>query len=271
VFLLDEHQVVRPGETGTVDVIARHAGELGLDVEHISLHGQFRCGGSETYEQWVLNLLGLDGGQPSNWVGDGLVDLRLADSLEQMEAFLASRQEVGETARLSAGFCWPWSEPRQDGSLVPDVEVGAWRRPWNVKSDRSIGGAPGSAYWATDPAGFGQVGCVYTAQGFEYEWSGVIIGSDLVARDGRLITRRAESKDPALRPATEAEADRLIRNTYKVLLTRGMRGTMIYSTDAETRCYLSRLVHPRRGLEVHYEQIEPGVYQRKERRAEEGR
>ncbi|KUL29197.1 DNA/RNA helicase domain-containing protein [Actinoplanes awajinensis] len=48
--------------------------------------------------------------------------------------------------------------------------------PWNVKSDRSVGDAPGSPFWATDPNGFGQVGCVYTAQGFEYEWSGVIIG-----------------------------------------------------------------------------------------------
>jgi uncharacterized protein len=95
---------------------------------------------------------------------------------------------------------------------------------WNVKSDRSVGEAPGSSYWATDPAGFGQVGCVYTAQGFEYEWSGVIIGPDLVARNGRLMTRRSESRDPELKrrnAADDDEADRLIRNTYKVLLTRG--------------------------------------------------
>lgn len=265
VFLLDEHQVVRPGETGTIDVITRRADELGLTVDIVSLHGQFRCGGSKEYEQWVLNLLGLDGDEPSVWQGDGFVDLRLAESPEQMEAFLAGRQQVGETARLSAGYCWPWSDPRPDGSLVPDVRIGSWARPWNVKSDRAVGDAPGSSYWATDPAGFGQVGCVYTAQGFEYEWSGVVIGPDLVARDGRLVTRRSQSKDPALKgkAATDDEADRLIRNTYKVLLTRGMRGTTIFALDAETREYLAGLIHPRRGLETRYEPIAPGVYERR--------
>ncbi|TMM36056.1 MAG: DUF2075 domain-containing protein [Actinobacteria bacterium] len=266
VFLLDEHQVVRPGETGTVDVIRNHANRLGLTVDIVSLHGQFRCGGSKEYEQWVVRLLGLGSEGPLVWQGDGFVDLRLAGSPEEMEAFLAGRQADGETARLSAGFCWPWSDPRADGSLVPDVQIGSWSRPWNVKSDRSIGEAPGSSYWATDPAGFGQVGCVYTAQGFEYEWSGVIIGPDLVARDGQLVARRDQSRDPALKgkATSDAAADRLIRNTYKVLLTRGMRGTMIYSADAETRAYLSGLVHPVRGLETRYERIAPGVYERRE-------
>ncbi|MEW2380277.1 DUF2075 domain-containing protein [Micromonospora sp. NPDC047812] len=256
VFLLDEHQVVKPGELGSVDVISRYAEKLGLEVEVVSLHDQFRCGGSEVYEQWVLDLLGLDDGEPAVWMGDGRFDLRLADSPEQLESFLATKQAAGETARMSAGYCWPWSEPRPDDTLVPDVQVGDWSRPWNVRSDRSVGDAPGSAFWATDPNGFGQVGCVYTAQGFEYEWSGVIIGPDLVARDGRLVTRRSESKDPAFRSRktlSDAEADRLIRNTYKVLMTRGMRGTLLYSTDPETREWLASLVRVERGLETVYE------------------
>ncbi|WP_225853175.1 DUF2075 domain-containing protein [Micromonospora sp. AMSO1212t] len=257
VFLLDEHQVVKPGELGNVDVISAHARQLNLDVEVVSLHDQFRCGGSEAYEEWVVDLLGLDGGKPSVWAGDGRFDLRLADSPEEMEAFLAAKQAAGETARMSAGYCWPWSDPLPDDSLVPDVRIGGWSRPWNVKSDRSVGDAPGSAFWATDPHGFGQVGCVYTAQGFEYEWSGVILGPDLVARDGRLVTQRAESKDPAFRSRktlSDAEADRLIRNTYKVLMTRGMRGTVLYSTDNETRAWLGSLIRVERGLETIYEQ-----------------
>jgi uncharacterized protein len=255
VFLLDEHQVVKPGELGSIDVITDHARRLGLEVDLVSLHGQFRCGGSEEYEHWVLSLLGLHEDEPFVWEGDGRFDLRLAASAEQMEAFLATKQQDGETARISAGYCWPWSDPRPDGTLVADVRIGSWTRPWNLKSDRSVGGAPGSAYWATDPAGFGQVGCVYTAQGFEYEWSGVILGPDLIARDGRLVTRRSESKDPAFkskRTVSDFEADRLIRNTYKVLLTRGMRGTVLLSTDPETQEYLAKLVHVRRGLETVY-------------------
>ncbi|WP_406064160.1 DNA/RNA helicase domain-containing protein [Micromonospora sp. NBC_00860] len=256
VFLLDEHQVVKPGELGNVEVISSYAKQLKLDVEVVSLHGQFRCGGSDTYEGWVVDLLGLDDGEPSVWTGDGKVDLRLAESPEEMEAFLASKQVPGVTARMSAGYCWPWSDPRPDDSLVPDVQVGGWSRPWNVKSDRSVGEAPGSAFWATDPNGFGQVGCVYTAQGFEYDWSGVIVGPDLVARDGRLVTRRDMSKDPAFRSrkaVSDAEADLLIRNTYKVLLTRGMKGTIVYSTDPETREYLASMVKVIRPVETVYE------------------
>ncbi|MGN9810228.1 DNA/RNA helicase domain-containing protein [Micromonospora sp. BQ11] len=263
VFLLDEHQVVKPGELGNVEVISAYARQLGLEVEVVSLHDQFRCGGSEAYEQWVLDLLGLDGGEPTVWTGDGRFDLRLAGTPEEMETFLAAKQAVGETARMSAGYCWPWSDPRPDDSLVPDVRVGGWARPWNVKSDRSVGEAPGSAFWATDPNGFGQVGCVYTAQGFEYDWSGVIIGPDLVARNGRLVTRRDESKDPAFRSrksVSDDEADRLIRNTYKVLLTRGMRGTILYSTDPETREFLADLIRIERGLETVYEPVAPGVF-----------
>jgi uncharacterized protein len=256
VFLLDEHQVVKPGELGNIEIITAYARKLNLDVDVVSLHDQFRCGGSEAYEQWVLGLLGLDGDKPGVWAGDGRFDLRVARSPEELEAFLAAKQGAGETARMTAGYCWPWSDPRADDTLVDDVRIGGWSRPWNVKSDRSVGEAPGSPFWATDPAGFGQVGCVYTAQGFEYEWSGVIIGPDLVARDGRLVTRRAECKDPAFRShktVSDDEADRLIRNTYKVLMTRGMRGTILYAVDEETRAFLTDLVRVRRGLETVYE------------------
>ncbi len=83
---------------------------------------------------------------------------------------------------MSAGYCWKWSDAKPGQELPADVVIGDWRRPWNLKSDRSVMGAPPSALWATDPAGFGQVGCVYTAQGFEYDWSGVVFGPDLVWR-----------------------------------------------------------------------------------------
>jgi DUF2075 family protein len=258
VFLLDEHQVVKPGELGNVDIITTYARKMNLEVDLVSLHDQFRCGGSEAYERWVLSLLSLDGQQPAVWEGDGRFDLRIAETPEEMESFLAGKQKAGETARMTAGYCWPWSDPRPDGTLVDDVTVDSWSRPWNVKSDRSVGDAPGSPFWATDPAGFGQIGCVYTAQGFEYEWSGVIIGPDLVARGGRLVTNRDAFKDPNFRSrktVSDDEADRLVRNTYKVLMTRGMRGTILYAVDAETRAFLSGLVSVRHGLETVYQQV----------------
>ncbi|GAA4148231.1 DUF2075 domain-containing protein [Actinomadura keratinilytica] len=243
VFLLDEHQTVRPGEMGSLRQIREHAERKGLAVQHISLDEQFRCGGSRKYEEWVLKLLGLDGGTPEPWEGDENFTVTMADSPHEMEAMLRNRLEDDRSARMTAGFCWPWSDPR-NGALVPDVVIGDWARPWNVKGDRAVGSAPPSPLWASQDGGFEQVGCVYTAQGFEYDWNGVIFGPDLVYRDGRLVTVRSASRDPALRKrdVSDAQADKLIRNTYKVLLTRGMVGTVLYSVDRETQEFLARLV-----------------------------
>jgi hypothetical protein len=171
------------------------------------------------------------------------MQLLVADSPQEMEGFLEARRAEGYGARMSAGYSWRWSpEPKPGAPLPPDVVIGDWARPWNLRGDRSVSGAPPAALWATDPAGFGQVGCVYTAQGFEYDWSGVIIGPDLLWREDRWVIDRAASKDPVFKRSTsDAEVDRLIRNTYKVLLTRGMVGTVVYATDPETREKLREL------------------------------
>jgi hypothetical protein len=238
VFLLDEHQVVRPGEMGTVAEIEAHAVASNLRVHKVSLNDQFRCGGSEEYLLWVLRLLGLEPGDPA-------FSVQVADTPQELEFSLRQKLGAGYGARMAAGFCWPWSDPRPDGSLENDVVIGNWARPWNLKGERAVGGAPPSALWATDPAGFGQVGCVYTAQGFEYDWNGVIIGPDLVWRGDGWVEVRSANKDPDLRNRSrinDVEFGRLIRNIYQVLLTRGMIGTISYSPDQETRDFLHSLV-----------------------------
>jgi hypothetical protein len=245
VFLLDEHQVVRPGELGTVSEIEEHARSFGHAVEKIDLNAHFRCGGSEEYLQWLTRLLGLESGGPMPWPGDPAFQVRVADSPHELEHELRLQLDKGYGARMAAGYCWPWSDPLPDGSLVPDVVIGDWSRPWNLRGDRAVGGAPPSALWATDPAGFGQVGCVYTAQGFKYDWNGVIIGPDLVWRGDHWVAERSATRDPDFRSrktVTDHEFGRLVRNVYKVLLTRGMVGTMIYSPDRETNAFLRSLV-----------------------------
>ncbi|MBM4686363.1 DUF2075 domain-containing protein, partial [Rhodococcus hoagii] len=245
VFLLDEHQIVRPGEMGSLEQIQRHAESLGLEVQHPQLDEQFRCGGSEEYVLWVKRLLGLADGGPVPWKGDPQFTVRVADTPQELEHLLTQQMEDGYGARITAGYCWPWSDARKDGTLVPDVVIEDWARPWNSKSDRRIGDAPPSALWATEDGGFGQVGCVYTAQGFEYDWNGVILGPDLVWRDGRFTTVRAANRDPDFKNSkkvSDARFDKLVRNVYKVLLTRGMVGTVIYSTDEQTRDALRALI-----------------------------
>ncbi|MFJ5738417.1 DNA/RNA helicase domain-containing protein [Streptomyces microflavus] len=243
VFLLDEHQVVRPGEMGTVSEIKAAASKKGLHCRVVPLDSQFRCGGSDAYLRWVVRLLGLEPGGPVVWEPDDKMQLTVVESPQELEAFLDDRRSQGYSARMSAGYCWKWTKEVPPGEALPaDVVIGEWERPWNVFGDRAVAGAPPAALWATDPAGFGQVGCVYTAQGFEYDWSGVIIGPDLVWRNDRWVTDRTASKDPVFKKSNpDADVDRLIRNTYKVLLTRGMIGTVVYSTDAETRHKLRAL------------------------------
>jgi len=155
------------------------------------------------------------------------------------------------TARLSAGFCWRWSDPRPDGTLEPDVKIGEWRMPWNAKANagKLAQGIPKSDYWATDPRGVDQVGCVYTAQGFEYDYAGVIWGRDLVYRPRKGWIGQPEfSQDPILkRGATKDPAafTALVKNTYRVLLTRGLRGCYLYFEDDQTRDFvLSRVEWP---------------------------
>lgn len=246
VFLLDEHQVVRPGEMGSLEQIRRYAKTLGLETQHVHLGEQFRCGGSEEYVQWVKRLLHLGDEKPCQWTGDSRFTVRIADTPQELENLLSLQREQGYSARMTAGYCWPWSNPRKDGALVPDIHIENWSKPWNSKSDRRIGDAPPAPLWATENGGFEQVGCIYTAQGFEFDWNGVIIGPDLVWRDGKFTTVRTANQDPDLRNSTkisDMRFDKLVRNVYKVLLTRGMIGTVIYSTDEETRNALHNLVN----------------------------
>jgi hypothetical protein len=242
VFLIDEHQGVRPYEIGTVTSIEQACARNGAVVRRVDLDGQFRCGGSEIYVGWVEQLLGLRAGGPQPWPGDDTFNLLLADSPEQMEAELLSKIDDGYISRITAGYCWRWSKPRLDGTLVDDVLIGNWSRPWNLRSDKALNGIPPSSLWATEDAGFGQVGCIYTAQGFEYDYGGVIIGDDLVWRDDHWEPSPAASHDPDLRHADNF--DELVRNTYKVLLTRGLLGCIIYSADEETRRMLAGLAIP---------------------------
>jgi len=245
VFLLDQHQVVRPGELGTVAEIEAYAKALGIQTKSVSLNDQFRCGGSAAYINWVERFLGLADGGPVAWEPDGSYTLSIAKSPSELEGFLQKKNDEGFSARMTAGYCWPWSDPTKDGQLVPDVKIGLWSRPWNLKGERAVGGAPPSPLWASDPSGFGQVGCIYTAQGFEYDWNGVIIGPDLVRRGDRWVTQRSENKDPDFKntkKVSDQEFHALVLNVYKVLLTRGMIGTLLYSPDAETNVFLGGLL-----------------------------
>jgi len=241
VFLLDSNQVVRKGETGTPDYIEEEARELGLKVIRVDLDGQFRCGGSRLYETWLNGFLNLDHSEKVTWTKDPNFKVLVAGSPEEIESKLRQFESEGYKSRITAGYCWTWNDPNEDGSLPNDVKIGNWSKPWNVKGDRGVGGYLSGELWAIDPKGFDQIGCVYTAQGFEYDWNAVIFGPDLVWRSGKWVADRSGSKDPAMRGIAPDHFETLVKNTYKVLLTRGLVGTLIFSVDEETQQYFESL------------------------------
>lgn len=246
VFFIDDMQVVRPGEVGSSDLIRSGAAELGVEVVEMELEAQFRCNGSDRFIRWVDTTLDLRRTTQVLWDPSDPFDFDVVDSPAELEAVVRAKASEGLTSRLSAGFCWPWSKPRPDGTLVDDVVLDGWRMPWNAKPDagRLAKGIPKSNYWASDPAGIDQVGCVYTAQGFEYDWAGVIWGRDLVyrPRDG-WVGQPEHSRDSVVRRERDLSAfTRLVKQTYRVLLTRGLQGCAVYFQDAMTRDFvLSRV------------------------------
>ena len=243
VFLLDSNQVVRKGETGTPDYIESEAMSMGLNVIRVDLDGQFRCGGSRLYENWLNGVLNLDHSENISWTKDPNFNVFVAESPEEIESMLKKFESEGYKSRITAGYCWTWNDPNDDGTLPKDVKIGNWSKPWNVKGDRGVGGYLSGELWAIDPKGFDQIGCVYTAQGFEYDWNAVIFGPDLVWRSGEWVADRNGSKDPAMRGIAPEHFETLVKNTYKVLLTRGLVGTLIYSVDEETQEYFKSLLN----------------------------
>jgi hypothetical protein len=247
VFFIDDLQVVRPGEVGSTMMIREAAGRRSVEVREFALSAQFRANGSDSYIQWVDSTLELDRTPQVLWPADDEFEFRVVGSIWELERLIRLQATEGATARLVAGFCWPWSDPDEHGYLVPDVKVADWSMPWNAKvGARRLGpGIPGSDFWATDPAGLDQVGCVYTAQGFEFDRVGVIFGPDLVYRatEGGWIGQPDQSSDRVVRRGVTREAfTQYVKSTYRVLLTRGLRGCYVYFVDAPTRDYvLSRV------------------------------
>ena len=237
VFFIDDRQIVRPDEIGSSRLIAEFAKSHDIRLYECDLTAQFRCNGSDAFINWVNHTLNIEVTANPFWEASNPFEFKIFDSPEALEKAIHAKAAEKASARMSAGFCWKWSDPDSTGNLLDDVVVGDWKRPWDAKpgAGRLAKGIPPAALWAYDPNGIGQVGCVYTAQGFEFDYIGVIIGKDLVYRsDKGWVGVKEESCDTMVKRSKDKFVD-LVKNTYRVLLTRGMKGCYVYFLDDETR------------------------------------
>jgi hypothetical protein len=244
VFFIDDKQIIRPKETGSSDTIRDAAHRFDCRLFEYELTTQFRCAGSEDFVRWVNNTLEVERTPNVLWKNaKSGFDFRILPSPEEVEQEIIRRAGSGESARMTAGYCWPWSKPNLDGTLVEDVVVGDYRRPWNARPDAGHlhPSAPPGTIWAYDPRGIGQVGCIYTAQGFEFDYIGVIFGKDLVYRHELGWVGKSEfSFDKPVKQSGERFTD-LVKSVYRVLLTRGMKGCYVHFMDKETeQFFMSR-------------------------------
>lgn len=243
VFLLDDRQIVRPNEIGSSLLIREQAACSDALLHEYDLEAQFRCAGSETFVGWIDKTLGVretphvlfDQAQESFEFG-------IVSTPGELDRLIREKVDQGSSARLVAGYCWPWSkELGVDGALVDDIRIGDFRRPWNARPDmkRLPRNVPKADYWAYDPAGIDQVGCIYTAQGFEFDYVGVIWGKDLRydPEQGAWTGDATKSSDAPVKRSRDSFLA-LVKNTYRVLLSRGMKGCYVYFEDVETEKFV---------------------------------
>lgn len=245
VFFIDEDQKVTWHDIGKKEEIEKWAKMIGAKVQTLKLESQFRCNGSDGYLSWLDNILGIE--DTANTTLEGIdYDFRVVDSPIELKDLILNKNKINNKARMVAGYCWNWVS-KKDKNLnditIPEYNFGM---KWNLASDGNI--------WIISPESVSEIGCIHTCQGLEVDYVGVIVGNDFVVRKGEVVT------DPSKRAKTDAslkgykkelkenpevankKADEIIKNTYRTLMTRGMKGCYVYFVDKETERYFKNRI-----------------------------
>ena len=245
VFFIDEAQKVTWADVGEISMIEEQAMLAGALVERLELTSQFRCGGSDDYMSWLDETLGIRA-ETAHYFSKDKFDFQIFDSPVELHMTIREKNKLNNKSRVVAGYCWDWIS--KDNPKLSDITIDkfGYKATWNLTSDGSE--------WIISPKSVDEVGCIHTCQGLEVDYIGVIIGRDLIAIDGLLKT------DPSARAKTDkslagykkelkedpisaqTKADEIIRNTYRTLMSRGMKGCYIYFVDPATAEHFKKLL-----------------------------
>lgn len=241
IFFIDESQQVTIDDVGSKETIKRFARQKGAEIIECELPSQFRCNGSDGYIAWLDDMLGIRD-TANKTLTQQEFEFQVFDDPIALHNAIVQRNGNNK-ARVVAGYCWPWTTKKKDPTGF-DIVIGDYKRRWNLEDDGSL--------WIMKPNSIEEVGCIHTCQGLELEYVGVIIGPDLIVRDGQVITQpnKRASQDKTIRGhktrlkqtpnETTRQLDLIIKNTYRTLMTRGMKGCYVFSEDEETRAYFRR-------------------------------
>ena len=246
IFFVDEDQRVTLKDIGSKQEVELWARKAGAKVHYLELSSQFRCNGSDGYLAWLDNLLNIR--ETANL---DLLDLNyhfeLMDNPNELRDRIIAYNTKRNRARMVAGYCWPWNSKKNKQAMdivLPEYNFGM---QWNLTQDGML--------WIISPESVHQIGCIHTCQGLEVDYVGVIIGPDLVIRNGQwqCQSKYRASSDKSVHGLKSMlknnpqqgkyMEDLIIKNTYRTLMTRGMKGCLVYSTDAETRAWLKGRVN----------------------------
>lgn len=245
IFFIDEDQRVTIKDIGTREEIVKWANRAKAEVVTLELESQFRCNGSDGYLAWLDNFLEIRKTANTD-LNDINYHFEVVDDPNILREKITAYNKVNNRARLVAGYCWPWNSKKNKKAMdivMPEFNFGM---QWNLTEDGML--------WIISPNSIDQVGCIHTCQGLEVDYIGVIMGDDLVIRNGRWVCqsdRRARSdksvhglKKLLGNNHTEGSqlAELVIKNTYRTLMTRGMKGCLLFSSDPETREWLSQVM-----------------------------
>lgn len=260
IFFIDEDQRITLKDIGEKSSIIEWANLLGAKVHNLELASQFRCNGSDGYLAWLDNVLQIR--QTANETLENInFDFKIMDSPALVHQEITQKNLINNKSRIVAGYCWNWISKNKPDQK--DIVIGDYSATWNLNKH-------GQA-WIIHPNSVKEVGCIHTCQGLELEYVGVIVGPDMVVRNGKIITdatKRASTdqsvyglKAKMKENPKEAEliADRIIKNTYRTLMTRGMKGCYIYSTDPETQEYFRNHLQVNKHKNISYSRVPDGA------------
>ncbi len=245
VFFIDEDQRVTLNDIGSVDEIKKWARAENASVFETELSSQFRCNGSDGYLAWLDHILQIRD-TANTEINTNDYDFRIFSSPNELREAIVEKNKINNKSRMVAGYCWEWNSRKNSAAYDVVLPEHGFQMRWNLTKDGSL--------WIISPESINEIGCIHTCQGLEVDYIGVVVGPDLIVRDGKVLTQpaaRAKS-DRSVRgyktlmqkdeEGTKARLRAIIKNTYRTLFTRGMKGCYVYFTDKETEEYFTKVI-----------------------------